>query len=152
MTFDASDPAAVASYAARTRRSVPGLGVLHRIVEQILAESVPDGGRVLVVGAGGGLELTYLAERHAGWTFDGVDPSAEMLALARVTMGPLSPRELDVLRLVALGHTNQEIAKELLISTRTTAMHRASIMRKLRFDTRAQLVNYALANGLIGAA
>jgi DNA-binding CsgD family transcriptional regulator len=67
-------------------------------------------------------------------------------------MGPLSPRELDVLRLVALGHTNQEIAKELLISTRTTAMHRASIMRKLRFDTRAQLVNYALANGLIGAA
>ena len=70
MTFDASDPAAIASYTARTRRSVPGLGVLHRIVEQILAESVPDGGRVLVVGAGGGLELTYLAERHAGWTFD----------------------------------------------------------------------------------
>ena len=51
----------------------------------------------------------------------------------------------------ALGHTNQEIAKELYISTRTTEMHRASIMRKLRFDTRAQLVNYALANGLIGA-
>jgi DNA-binding NarL/FixJ family response regulator len=64
--------------------------------------------------------------------------------------GPLSPRELDVLRLVALGHTNQEISKELVISTRTTEMHRASIMRKLRFDTRAQLVNYALANGLIG--
>jgi two-component system, NarL family, response regulator NreC len=54
------------------------------------------------------------------------------------------------LRLVALGHTNQEIARELYISTRTIEMHRASIMRKLHFDTRAQLVNYALANGLIG--
>jgi len=70
----------------------------------------------------------------------------------RAATGPLSPRELDVLRLVALGHTNQEIAKELFISTRTTEMHRANIMRKLHFDTRAQLVNYALANGLIGPA
>jgi len=70
----------------------------------------------------------------------------------RAATGPLSPRELDVLRLVALGHTNQEIAKELFISTRTIEMHRASIMRKLHFDTRAQLVNYALANGLIGPA
>jgi len=50
----------------------------------------------------------------------------------------------------ALGHTNQEIAEELIISTRTTEMHRANMMRKLRFQTRAQLVNYALANGLIG--
>ena len=66
--------------------------------------------------------------------------------------GTLTPRELDVLRLVALGHTNHEIATELFISTRTTEMHRASIMRKLHFDTRAQLVNYALANGLIGPA
>jgi two-component system response regulator NreC len=75
------------------------------------------------------------------------------LATARkAASGPLSPRELDVLRLVALGHTNHEIAKELFISTRTTEMHRASIMRKLHFDTRAQLVNYALANGLIGPA
>lgn len=64
--------------------------------------------------------------------------------------GPLSPRELEVLRLVALGHTNQEISAQLFISTRTTEMHRASIKRKLQLDTRAQLVNYALANGLIG--
>ncbi len=87
-----SDPAAVASYAERARRSVPGLDVLHGIVEQILAESVSDHGRVLVVGAGGGLELTYLAQRHEGWTFDGVDPSAPMLDVARETMGPLAAR------------------------------------------------------------
>jgi DNA-binding NarL/FixJ family response regulator len=65
--------------------------------------------------------------------------------------GPLSPRELEVLRLVALGHTNKEISDKLCISTRTTEMHRANIMRKLQLDTRAQLVNYALASGLIGA-
>jgi DNA-binding NarL/FixJ family response regulator len=74
------------------------------------------------------------------------------LAAGRRPAGPLSPRELDVLRLIALGHTNHEIASELFISTRTTEMHRASIMRKLQFQTRAQLVNYALANGLIGPA
>lgn len=72
------------------------------------------------------------------------------LAAGRRPSGPLSARELDVLRLVALGHTNHEIARELYISTRTTEMHRASIMRKLHLQTRAQLVNYALANGLIG--
>jgi DNA-binding NarL/FixJ family response regulator len=75
---------------------------------------------------------------------------ATLARAGRLRPGPLSQRELDVLRLIALGHTNAEIAKELYISTRTTEMHRASIMRKLRFDTRAQLVNYALANGLIG--
>ena len=87
-----SDPAAVASYAERTRRAVPGLDVLHGIVEQILAESVPNDGRVLVVGAGGGLELTHLAEHHDEWTFDGVDPSAPMLDAAREAMGPLAAR------------------------------------------------------------
>jgi two-component system, NarL family, response regulator NreC len=75
---------------------------------------------------------------------------ASLASARKVHLGPLSQRELDVLRLVALGHTNQEIAEKLHISTRTTEMHRASIMRKLRLDTRAQLVNYALANGLIG--
>jgi two-component system, NarL family, response regulator NreC len=76
---------------------------------------------------------------------------AQLAGLGRRSdLGPLSPRERDVLRLVALGHTNQEISEQLFISTRTAEMHRASIMRKLHFETRAQLVNYALANGLIG--
>jgi tRNA (cmo5U34)-methyltransferase len=93
MTTDAfSDRATMASYAERTRRSVPGLDVVHRVVEQILAESVPEKGRVLVVGAGGGLELTYLAERHDGWAFDAVDPSVPMLDLARETMGRRAAR------------------------------------------------------------
>jgi DNA-binding NarL/FixJ family response regulator len=62
----------------------------------------------------------------------------------------ISQRERDVLYLLALGYTNQEIAAKLYISVRTVETHRAHIMRKLRLETRAELVLYALANGLIG--
>jgi DNA-binding NarL/FixJ family response regulator len=62
----------------------------------------------------------------------------------------ISERERDVLYLLALGYTNQEIAAMLYISVRTVETHRGHIMRKLQFETRAQLVLYALANGLIG--
>jgi tRNA (cmo5U34)-methyltransferase len=53
---------------------------------------VPAEGRVLVLGAGGGLELKALSEAETGWHFDGVDPSADMLALARQVLGPLQER------------------------------------------------------------
>jgi two-component system, NarL family, response regulator NreC len=62
---------------------------------------------------------------------------------------PLSDREREVLRLLALGHTNQEIAQTLFISVRTAETHRAHIMQKLRLTTRAELVQYALAQGLL---
>jgi two-component system, NarL family, response regulator NreC len=62
---------------------------------------------------------------------------------------PLSDREREVLRLLALGHTNQEIAQMLFISVRTAETHRAHIMQKLRLETRAELVRYALAQGLL---
>lgn len=93
MTSDAfSDPDAVAGYASNLSRNVPGVEVLHRLTDQILAETVPSAGRILVVGAGGGAEMTYLADRHEGWRFDGVDPSAPMLQLARETMGSRATR------------------------------------------------------------
>jgi DNA-binding NarL/FixJ family response regulator len=63
---------------------------------------------------------------------------------------PLSDRERDVLHLLALGYTNQEIGKKLYISVRTVDTHRAHIMRKLSLETRAELVLFSLANGLIG--
>jgi DNA-binding NarL/FixJ family response regulator len=62
---------------------------------------------------------------------------------------PLSEREREVLRLLALGHTNQEIARRLYISVRTAETHRAHIMQKLRLTTRAELVRHALAHGLL---
>jgi two-component system, NarL family, response regulator NreC len=69
----------------------------------------------------------------------------------RAEEDPLSDREREVLRLLALGHTNQEIAQMLYISVRTAETHRAHIMQKLRLQTRAELVRYALAQGLLDA-
>jgi two-component system response regulator NreC len=63
---------------------------------------------------------------------------------------PLSERERDIIHLLALGYTNQEIGKKLFISVRTVDTHRAHVMRKLGLDTRAELVMFALANGVIG--
>jgi two-component system response regulator NreC len=63
----------------------------------------------------------------------------------------LSEREAEVLRLIALGHTNTEIAEQLLLSVRTVETHRAHIQQKLRLTSRAELVGYALERGLIGA-
>lgn len=74
---------------------------------------------------------------------------AEAAAERRTEEDPLSEREREVLRLLALGHTNQEIAGQLYISVRTAETHRAHIMQKLRLSTRAELVRYALAQGLL---
>jgi two-component system, NarL family, response regulator NreC len=68
---------------------------------------------------------------------------------ARAEEDPLSEREHEILRLLALGHTNQEIAGELYLSVRTVETHRAHIMQKLRISTRAELVTYALAHGML---
>jgi two-component system response regulator NreC len=76
---------------------------------------------------------------------------AEVEAAKRAAEDPLSEREREVLRLLALGHTNQEIAKQLYISVRTAETHRAHIMQKLGLSTRAELVRYALDQGLIQA-
>ena len=75
--------------------------------------------------------------------------AAEAEAAALAAADPLSEREREVLRLLALGHTNQEIAKMLYISVRTAETHRAHIMQKLRLSTRAELVRYALQHGLL---
>jgi two-component system response regulator NreC len=75
--------------------------------------------------------------------------SAETDERRRAEEDPLSDREREVLRLLALGHTNQEIAKDLYISVRTAETHRAHIMQKLRLSSRAELVRYALDEGLL---
>jgi DNA-binding NarL/FixJ family response regulator len=66
-------------------------------------------------------------------------------------LDPLSERERDIVHLLALGYTNQEIAKKLFISVRTVDTHRAHVMHKLDLETRAELVMFALANGIIGS-
>ena len=75
--------------------------------------------------------------------------AAEAEERSRAEEDPLSDREREVLRLLALGHTNQEIAEALFLSVRTVETHRAHIMQKLRISTRAELVRYALSEGLL---
>jgi two-component system, NarL family, response regulator NreC len=75
--------------------------------------------------------------------------TAEAEERRRAEADPLSEREREVLRLLALGHTNQEIASMLYISVRTAETHRAHIMQKLGLASRAELVRYALDAGLI---
>lgn len=87
--FDAEK---VACYTEGPVRFVPGLNDLHRMTALLLAERTPRDGRVLVLGAGGGLELNALAQAQPGWTFVGVDPAPEMLKLAERNLGPLNSR------------------------------------------------------------
>jgi two-component system, NarL family, response regulator NreC len=72
--------------------------------------------------------------------------------LAAEPSGPpdgLTERELDVLRMIALGHTNAEVADRLYLSVRTVETHRAHIQQKLSLGSRSELVRYALAHGLV---
>lgn len=85
-------PGASEDYAERVARHVPGLRDLHRMIGVLMAEQAPDDGRLLVLGAGGGLELKALAETRPGWRLDGVDPSADMLRQASATLGELASR------------------------------------------------------------
>jgi len=87
-----SDAGHVARYAEGPPRMVPGFFDMHRMTTLLLAERVPDRGRVLVVGAGGGLELKTFAQAQPSWNFDGVDPSQEMIKLAERTLGVLGSR------------------------------------------------------------
>jgi two-component system response regulator NreC len=76
--------------------------------------------------------------------------AADATELREAQNDPLSERERDVLRLLALGHTNHEIAELLFVSVRTAETHRAHIMHKLCLQTRAELVRHALTHGLMG--
>ncbi len=87
-----SDPDAVARYEHGPRRFVPGLDALHRMTGLLLAERAPQNAKVLVLGAGGGLELLALSEAFPDWSFVGVDPSMEMLRLAANRLGSHAAR------------------------------------------------------------
>lgn len=78
---------------------------------------------------------------------------AKLAAAPPEPQGPpdeLTEREVEVLHLIALGHTNSEIAEKLFLSVRTVESHRAHIQQKLRLNTRAELVRYALDHDLVG--
>ncbi|MFA6156821.1 class I SAM-dependent methyltransferase [Mesorhizobium sp.] len=87
-----ANSAAVASYATDAPRKVPGLADLHRMVMLLLAEQAPGDAHILVVGAGGGMEIKAIAGAQPAWRFTGVDPSPAMLNLAHQTLRPFADR------------------------------------------------------------
>ena len=99
----------------------------------------------------GAVRAIAAGERYVHPTLGARLVAAEAEERKRAEADPLSEREREVLRLLALGHTNQEIAKMLYISVRTAETHRAHIMQKLRLSSRAELVRYALTEGLLEA-
>lgn len=84
-----------------------------------------------------------------GQTYLQPDLGARLAAEPSAPPDDLSAREMEILRLIALGHTNAEIAEQLVISVRTVESHRAHIQQKLRVSKRSELVRYALERGML---
>jgi two-component system response regulator NreC len=108
--------------------------VLKEAADSELVEAIRQ------VGAGGRYVHPQLGARLV---------AAEAEEKKRAELDPLSDREREVLRLLALGHTNQEIGEMLFLSVRTVETHRSHIMQKLRLGSRAELVRYAMDQGLL---
>jgi two-component system response regulator NreC len=98
-------------------------------------------------------ELVEAVRRAAaGDTYLNPRLGAALAAAPPKPAGPpddLTEREVEILRLIALGHTNVEIGEQLYLSVRTVESHRAHIQQKLRRSSRAELVRYALDHGLL---
>jgi tRNA (cmo5U34)-methyltransferase len=87
-----TDPEAVARYVDETPRKVPGFADLQRMAMVLLEEHAPGAADILVLGAGGGSEMKAFAQAQPRWRLLGVDPSPQMLDLARRVLGPLRTR------------------------------------------------------------
>ena len=98
-------------------------------------------------------ELVEAVRRAAaGETYLNPRLGAALAAAPPEAAGPpddLTEREAEVLRLIALGHTNAEIGEQLFLSVRTVESHRAHIQQKLRLSSRAELVRYALEHDML---
>ena len=117
-------------------------------------EALQAGARAYVLKEAAGAELlTAVRMVAAGGTYLNPQLGARIAAepFAAEVPDHLSPREVEVLRLIAHGHTNAEIGEQLFLSVRTVESHRSHIQRKTGHTTRAELVRYALDHGLMDA-
>lgn len=140
----------------RLREDAPDTAVVI-----LTMQNNPRVARDLLRAGAAGYVLKQAAERQLGAAIraaaDGrafIDPELGG-ALAKLEADPLealSERELDLLRLVALGHTNREIGEQLFLSVRAIEVNRAKLMEKLGLESRPELVRFAIANGVIEPA
>jgi DNA-binding NarL/FixJ family response regulator len=147
--------------AAELTRRLPNLRVLVLSMhdnEQFLFEALKAGasGYVLKSAADRDLiEACRAALRGEPFLYPAAVTAliADYLRLARegeeVPADPLTPRELEVVKLIAEAHTNEDIAQLLTISRKTVERHRENIMAKLGMRDRVQLTRYAIRRGLV---
>jgi two-component system response regulator NreC len=140
----------------RLREQVPDTEIVVSTMEEspLFAQQALDAGAVGFVLKDRADSELLSAIRSAARGEEYISPrvAAGLEALRRAIVSDgLSPRETEVLRLIALGHTSAEIAGKLHLSRRTVETHRARIHRKLGLATRSQIVQFALRRRLIGA-
>jgi two-component system, NarL family, response regulator NreC len=116
-------------------------------------EAIRAGALGYVLKQSAGTELVdAVRAAAAGETYLNPKLGAQLAAAPAEPAGPpdgLTEREVDILRLIGLGHTNGEIADQLYLSVRTVESHRAHIQQKTGRSTRSELVRYALDHGLV---
>jgi two-component system response regulator NreC len=121
---------------------------------QYARTALAAGANAYVLKEGADTELVEAIRRAAaGEVYLNPQLGAKIAAAPPQAAGPpddLTEREVEILRLIALGHTNTEIGAQLFLSVRTVESHRAHIQQKLRRTSRAELVRYALDHGLVG--
>jgi len=140
----------------QVRDRSPGTSVVVLTMQEdpsFARAALQAGARGYVLKDSANSELVEAVRRAAaGETYLAPRLGAALAAMPVTPTGPpdnLTPRELEVLRLIALGHTNADVSRHLYLSIRTVESHRAHIQQKLRRSTRAELVRYALDHDLL---
>ncbi len=135
------------------RESLPAMAIVV-----LTMESDPRRARDLLRAGAAGYVLKQAAERKlteairiaaGGGSYIDPELGGAMAKLEADPLEGLSERERELLRLLALGHTNREIGEQLFLSVRAIEVNRAKLLQKLGIETRPELVRFAIANGII---
>lgn len=138
---------------ASLRENVPGTAIVV-----LTMQSDPRKARELLRAGAAGYVLKQAADRKlteairiaaAGGSYIDPELGGAMAKLEADPLDDLSERERELLRLLALGHTNREIGERLFLSVRAIEVNRAKLLEKLGIETRPELVRFAIANGVI---
>lgn len=137
------------------REGVPGTAIVV-----LTMQSDPRKARELLRAGAAGYVLKQAAERKlteairiaaGGGSYIDPELGGAMAKLDADPLDDLSDRERELLRLLALGHTNREIGEQLFLSVRAIEVNRAKLLEKLGIESRPDLVRFAIANGVIEA-
>lgn len=137
----------------RLREDVPGTAIVV-----LTMQSDPRAARDLLRAGASAYVLKQAAERKlteairaaaGGGTYVDPELAGEMARLQADPLETLAEREIELLRLVALGYTNREIGEQLFLSVRAIEVNRSKLMEKLGIGSRPELVRFAIAHGVV---